>query len=112
MEVYHRDWFVQPPIVLCVCSQPDEGWMRKKYDNQSYAAVDAAIVVDHITLQAADLGLGTCWIGAFNPQAARDFLNLPDDVDPIAFTPLGYPLDEPKPKTRKALEDLIRHDTW
>ncbi len=86
--------------------------MRKKYDNQSYAAVDAAIVVDHITLQATDLGLGTCWIGAFNPQAARDFLNLPDDVEPIAFTPLGYPLDKPKPKTRKALEDLIRHDTW
>ena len=112
MGIYHRDWFVQPPIILCVCSQPDQGWMRKKYDNQSYAAVDAAIVVDHITLQAADLGLGTCWIGDFNPQAARDFLNLPDDAEPVAFTPLGYPLDEPKPKTRKALENLIRHDTW
>ena len=112
MGIYHRDWFVQPPLVLCVCSQPAEGWLRKKYDNQSYAAVDAAIVVDHITLQAADLGLGTCWIGDFNPQAARDFLKLPADVEPIAFTPLGYPLDEPKPKARKALEDLIRHDTW
>jgi len=112
MEVYHRDWFVQPPIVLCICTQPDEGWTRKKYDNQSYATVDAAIVVDHITLQAADLGLGTCWIGDFDPQAARGFLNLPDDVEPITFTPIGYPLDKPKPKTRKALEDLIRHDTW
>jgi len=112
LGIYPRDWFVQPPIVLCVCSQPELGWTRKNFDNQSYAVVDAAIVVDHITLQAADLGLGTCWIGAFDPQAARDFLNLPDNVEPIAFTPLGYPLDEPKPKTRKALEDLIRYDTW
>lgn len=112
MHIYHRDWFVQPPLILAVCSQPQMGWVRKKYDQQSYAAVDAAIVVDHITLQAADLGLGTCWIGDFDPQAARDFLKLPADVEPIAFTPLGYPLDQAGKKTRKTLEDLIRYDTW
>jgi nitroreductase len=112
LEIYNKEWFVQPPLVLCVCSQPEIGWYRKKYDGQSYAAVDAAIVVDHITLMAAELGLGTCWIGDFNPQAARDFLNLPDSVEPVAFTPLGYPLDSPTPKKRKNIEDLIRYDTW
>ncbi len=112
MQIYDKDWFVQPPLILAVCSQPQMGWVRKKYDQQSYAAVDAAIVVDHITLQAADLGLGTCWIGAFDPQAARDFLKLPADVEPIAFTPLGYPMDQPGKKIRKPLKDLIRYDTW
>ncbi len=112
LKIYHRDWFVQPPIVLCICSLPAEGWHRHKYDNQSYAIVDAAIVLDHITLQAADLGLGTCWVGDFNPQAAREFLALPEDVNPVAFTPLGYPLDEPKNKIRKPLKELIRFDTW
>lgn len=112
MKIYHRDWFIQPPVVLCVCIEPNEGWKRKKYDDQSYAVVDAAIVVDHITLQAADIGLATCWIGDFNPQTAREFLNLPSDVEPVAFTPLGYPLDKPKPKIRKAIEDIIRNDTW
>jgi nitroreductase len=111
-KIYHRDWFVQPSLILCVCSVPEEGWRRKKYDNQSYAVVDAAIVMDHITLQAADLGLGTCWIGDFNPDAARNFLHLPDEVDPIAFTPLGYPLDEGKEKNRKPLENLVRRGTW
>jgi nitroreductase len=111
-KIYPKEWFVQPPLVLAVCIQPDLGWTRKKYDNQSYAVVDAAIVVDHITLQAADLGLGTCWIGDFNPQAAREFLGLPDDIEPVAFTPLGHPLDHPTPKRRKDLEDLIRYDTW
>lgn len=112
LRIYPRDWFVEPPLILCVCSQPEHGWRRKKYDDQCYAVVDAAIVVDHLTLQAADLGLGTCWIGDFDPQAAREFLSLPDEVDPIAFTPLGYPLDEPQPKKRKDLKDLVRYDTW
>ena len=85
---------------------------RKKYDDESYAVVDAAIVMDHITLQAADLGLGTCWIGDFNPDKAREFLKLPADVEPVAFTPLGYPLDEPKPKVRKELNEIIRYDRW
>ena len=111
-RVYPREWFTQPPIILCVVCQPEEGWKRTKYDNESYAVVDAAIVMDHITLQAADIGLGTCWIGDFNPEEAREFLQLPSDVEPVAFTPLGYPLDEPKPKVRKELEDIIRYDKW
>ena len=112
LKIYNRDWFIQAPLILCVCSIPDEGWVRHTYDKKNYAIVDGAIIVDHITLQAADLGLGTCWIAAFNPQVTRDYLKLPDHVEPIAFTPLGYPLDEPKEKTRKPLSDLIRYDTW
>ena len=112
LKIYPRDWFVQPSLLLCVCSLTEEGWFRKKYDQQSYAVVDASIVVDHITLQAADLGVGTCWIGDFNPQTAREFLHLPDEVEPIAFTPLGYPLDKPGDKNRKPIEDLVRYDTW
>ena len=112
LRIYPKDWFVQPPYILCVCSLPDQAWYRKKFDSQNYSKVDAAIVVDHITLQAADIGLGTCWIGDFDPQAARGYLKLPEYVDPIAFTPLGYPLDEPREKTRKKLEDLIHHNTW
>jgi nitroreductase len=112
LRIYPKEWFVEPPLVICVCCQPEKGWWRKKYDNQSYAVVDAAIVVDHLTLQAADLGLGTCWIGDFDPQAARDFLGLPEGVEPVAFTPLGYPLDNPRPKNRRDLEDLVRYDTW
>jgi nitroreductase len=112
LKIYNKAWFVQPPIVLCACSVPDQAWVRHSYDNENYAIVDVSIVVDHITLQAADLGLGTCWIAAFDPQATRELLKLPDEVVPIIFTPLGYPLDEPLEKTRKPLSDLIRYDTW
>ena len=74
--------------------------------------VDAAIVMDHLILAAANAGLGTCWIGDFDSNAAREALRLPDTVEPIAFTPLGYPVDEPKPKTRKPLSDLVRYESW
>jgi nitroreductase len=74
--------------------------------------VDVSIVMDHLTLAATDVGLGTCWVGAFDPDAAREVLGLPLDVEPIAFTPLGYAADQPKPKKRKSLSELVRYERW
>ena len=106
-RVYHREWFSQPPLVLCVCGLPDQAWVRG--DGRSYLAVDAAIVMDHMILAAAELGLGTCWIANFNLAAALELLHLPKGVEPILFTPLGYPADQPAPKERKPLSDLVRY---
>jgi nitroreductase len=110
-RIYPREWFTQPPIVLCVCGVPAEGWVRG-YDDKNYTYVDVAIAMDHLILAAANLGLGTCWIAAFDPAAAREVLGLPDGVEPVVFTPLGYPADEPRPKVRKPLSDLVRYERW
>jgi nitroreductase len=109
-HIYGRDWFVQAPLVICACGTPAKGWVRG--DGKSYCDIDVAIAMDHLILAAADLGLGTCWIGAFDPAAAREVLGLPDGVEPIAFTPLGYPADQPRAKKRKPLSDLVRHERW
>ncbi|MDZ7844559.1 MAG: nitroreductase family protein [Anaerolineales bacterium] len=111
LEIYNRDWFVQAPLVICACGLPEQGWVRHKHDQQNYTWVDTAIAVDHLTLQAADLGLGTCWVAAFDPAAARKHLALPDQVIPIAFTPLGYPQDKTQPKNRKPLSELVRYQS-
>jgi len=111
-RIYDKDWFVDPPLVICACSIPGKAWERRKYDSKNYSSIDVAIVMDHIILQATDLGLGTCWVGAFDPQAAREILNLPDGVEPIAFTPLGYSNDSPRPKKRKPLAELMRYEQW
>jgi nitroreductase len=74
--------------------------------------VDVAIAMDHLILQATELGLGTCWIAAFDPQAAREVLDLPDDVEPVVFATLGYAADQPGPKQRKPLKDLAREGGW
>ena len=109
-RIYNRDWFVQAPLVICICGIPAQGWIRR--DGKNYTDVDVAIAMDHLILTAASLGLGTCWIAAFDPTAAREVLGLPDGVEPIAFTPLGYPADQPRPKKRKALSELVRYERW
>ncbi len=110
-RVYGRDWFTQAPLVLAVCAVPAESWVRKA-DGWNAAEVDATIAMAHIVLAAAEEGLGTCWIAAFDPAAAREVLGLPVDVIPAAFTPLGYPADSPTPKKRRPLTDLVRKDRW
>ncbi len=109
-KVYGKEWFTQAPYVIGVCSLPSENWTRK--DGKNYSDVDAAIVMDHLILAAANEGLGTCWIGAFDAQAAREVLHLPDEAEPVAFTPLGYPADEPGEKKRKRLAELVKYETW
>jgi nitroreductase len=89
---------------------PTEAWTRR--DGRNYADVDAAIAMDHLVLAAASLGLGTCWVAAFDPRAARDVFALPGDVEPLAFTPIGYPADTATQKTRRSLKELVRYDRW
>jgi nitroreductase len=110
-RVYGKDWFVQAPLVIAACGVPAENWVRKQ-DGKNYNDVDVAIVMDHLILAAADLGLGTCWIAAFDPAAARELLELPEGVEPVAFTPLGHPADAPRQKTRKKSDELVRYERY
>jgi len=110
-RIFKAKWFTQAPIVICVCTIASEAWVRS-YDAKNHGIVDAAIAMDHLILEAANQGLGTCWICAFDPIAAREVLGLPEGVEPIAFTPLGYPADAPMEKIRKPIGDLVRYEKW
>ena len=109
-RIYDKSWFVQAPLIIAACGIPAQNWIRR--DGKNYNDVDVTIAMDHLILAAASLGLGTCWIAAFDPAAAREVLRLPAGVEPIAFTPLGYPADTPRPKERKALSELVRYEHW
>jgi nitroreductase len=109
-RIYGREWFVQAPLVICACGVVDQTWVRR--DGKSYSDVDVAIVMDHLILAAANAGLGTCWIGAFDAAAARKVLGLPEGVEPVVLTPLGYAADTPGPKKRKALSEVVRYERW
>lgn len=110
-RIYGAEWFTQAPIVICACAIVSEAWVRSS-DGKSSSDIDAAIAMDHLILAAANEGLGTCWICAFDPVAAREVLGLPDGVEPIAFTPLGYPADSPREKKRKPLSELVSYERW
>lgn len=109
-RLYDKDWFVQAPLVICVCAVKSEAWVSR--GGMNYVYVDVAIVMDHIILAATDLGLGTCWIGAFSKDVARDAFNLPDDLEPVVMTTLGYAGIESEPKERRSIDELVRYERW
>ena len=78
----------EAPIVIVACGLPTRGGIG---GYASSMLVDVAIAVDHLTLAARDEGLGTCWIGAFDHDRVRALLGIPDSVQVVAITPLGYP---------------------
>lgn len=110
-KIYRKAWFVQAPIVIGVCAISSLAWVRES-DRFNARMIDAAIVADHLILAATNLGLGTCWVAAFNVEAARSVMGLPDEAEPVIFTPLGYPADQPGPKIRKPLSELVRYERW
>ena len=109
-EVYDRDWFYSAPMILVGCAEPAQAWRRA--DGFNAAEVDITIVMDHIILAAADEGLGTCWICAFDEGKTKQILGIPPEVRVIALTPLGFPAAEPLPFERKPLSALIRREKW
>ena len=108
--VYERAWFVTAPVILSLCCDNSQSWHRQ--DGTNYGEVDIAIAMDHITLAAAEAGLGTCWIANFNALEARRALELPDNIEPIVFTPLGYPAIAPAQKKRKPLAEIVHWEKF
>ncbi len=107
---YGREWFYTAPVIVCACGDPSAAWVRA--DGVSYLDVDVAIAMEHLILAAAAEGLGTCWIGAFDEQAAKRALGVPEHIKVVAMTPLGYPAEEKGEKRRKSLEEIVHYDRW
>jgi len=111
---YNRSWFLQAPVVLIVCSDHRTSW--KRADGKDHADIDIAIITDHMTLAAAELGLGTCWVCNFDAKKCREILNLPDHIEPVVYLPIGYPIRNPEEPSRhlvrKKLEEIIHWDKY
>ena len=81
------------PLIFVMCADKSKAWTRK-YDNLSSAETDCSIVMTHMMLEATELGLGTTWVMALNPDIARKVLNIPDNLEILSFMPTGYPADD------------------
>ncbi|PWB49307.1 MAG: nitroreductase [Candidatus Methanoperedenaceae archaeon] len=99
----------QAPVVIAACSVESEYVMSC---GQLAYPIDTAIAVDHMTLQAVEEGLGTCWIGAFDEKRVKEILNIPDSVRVVALLPLGYPVAIPKPTARKSPGEIVMREKW
>ena len=96
------------PVIFIVGCRPEDAWVRK-YDGKNGAEVDAAIVGTHLMLEVADLGLGSTWVGSFDPSILKKLLPESGEWTPIALFPVGHIQGHPSPRhsERKALEELV-----
>lgn len=106
--VVPNKWALTAPVVVVLAMKLSIVTDRigAKMKDIDYHLVDAGIAGEHFVLQAAELGLGTCWIGWFNKKAVRRLLDIPAGWDIPALITLGFPAEEPKPKERRRLDDI------
>lgn len=108
----HNQMFIaEAPIVIVACGY-NIHWNRGEYMGDLSMLVDVSIAFTHLILAARAEGLGTCWIGSFSNKEVKKILNIPEDVNVVAITPLGYPKDENfgEPGPRKPLSEIVSID--
>ena len=94
----------QAPVVIVACATETE---RVMACGQSAYTVDVSIACAYMILQAFELGLGTCWLGAFNEGEVKDILKIPEHIRVVTMIPLGYPDQPPLMKSRKSLDEIV-----
>lgn len=109
-KCYGRDWFKDAPHILVVVGDKNKSWTRS-IDSYNSLETDLTIAMDHMILAAEALGVGTCWIAAFDNTILRNALQLNENEIVYSLTPLGYPRKEvqkPVNKSRKSIEEIVK----
>ena len=104
-----QSFIAQAPVVIVAVATDPEPVLSSGVP--AYA-VDLAIAVEHMALQATEEKLGTCWIGAFNQEGVKNILKILGRCKVVALLPLGYPADKPRPKSRKSLEEIVSYENF
>ena len=76
------------------------------------AAANVAIAVEHIVLQAVEIGLGTCWVRWYEDNKVKEILDIPDHIEVMALLPVGIPDEDPAPRPRLGLDTIVYSDRF
>lgn len=103
------------PLAILVCADHSKAWVRP-FDQKQSCDIDAAILTDHMMLEATELGLGSVWVCYFQPDVIRAEFSLPDTLEPINILTIGYaneeaPSAERHAQTRIPLDELVSYET-
>lgn len=102
-----QEFLATASVVLVFCAIPARSAKYGRRGAELYCLQDAAVAAAYAQLAATDLGLGSCWVGAFDEDSVRRALDLPAGERPVTLLPLGYPAEKPAPTSRRALRDLV-----
>lgn len=100
----------EAPVVIACCAKTDNHVMTC---GQLCYPIDVAIAIDHMTLAAVELGLATCWVGAFEEEKVKKILNIPSEIKVVELLVLGYIQQEPTyAKQRLPLKSIAFSEKW
>jgi nitroreductase len=108
-----QGFIAEAPVNIVVCVDLVEA--RTSYGVRGetlYCIQDTAAAIENMLLAAYALGLGTCWVGAFNEEAVSRILDIPAGYRPIAIIPVGYPDEKPRPRPRKSLKEIVNFEKF
>lgn len=102
MAAYGQEFVAKTPVVIVVCADAEQSAARYgRRGRELYCLQDTAAATEHILLAAVALGLGGCWVGAFDERRAARALNLPVQHRPVAILPVGKPAGLPTMRTSR-----------
>ena len=108
-----RDFIAEAPIILVSCAnQHVSGAIYDERGLELYCIQDAACAAQNMLLASYALGLGACWVGAFDEQSVTDLLSIPSFVRPVALIPIGYPDERPYPPSRRDMNDFLHFNKY
>jgi nitroreductase len=103
----------EAPVVIVVCAnQKRSAWGYGQRGSALYCLQDTAAATQNLLLAACALGLGACWIGAFQEEEARRILDVPEGVRPIAIIPVGHPAEKPTAPSRRNLSEIVHYEKF
>jgi nitroreductase len=98
---------LEPRMAAAMVSHMESLRAKRRDELVSGAAFNIGIAGEHIALRAVELGLGSCWVKAFDEAAVRGILGLGEGYFVSALIPLGYPDESPPPRRHKGLEEIV-----
>jgi len=107
---WNQSFIEEAPLVIAVCAYPEESASRYgSRGSEFYCLMDCAAAIQNMLLTAADLGLGACWVGAFNDEEVARVLETGEELRPVAIIPIGHPSGNPGRSSRRATSEVVRH---
>jgi nitroreductase len=110
---FNQAFVEEAPVVIVVCADQNRSSMRYGQRGETlYCIQDTAAATQNILLTACSLGLGACWVGAFNEDEAKKALKTPKGIRPVALIPVGYPNRIPSERGIRPLNQIVHHEEF